>query len=150
MPARRLAGQLRRARCANARIMLQHGQIRNGVRFYSILSGELTIRLVFIRAFTLVPILGLLVSYLVCHMVFQAHSTSRLIGKYLYNASNPNMSGAGHKSYPYTEALRRDDTFHHPLRLRPERIRWCDLPLQGIQLARILSMCPPFGWLRCR
>ena len=92
MPARRLAGQLRRARCANARIILQHGQIRNGIRFYSIPSGELTIRLVFIRAFTLVPILVLLVSYLVCHMVFQAHSTSRLIGKYLY-ASKPNMSG---------------------------------------------------------
>lgn len=74
MPARRLAGQLRRARCANARIILQHGQIRNGIRFYSILSGELTIRLVFIRAFALVPILVLLISYLVCHMAFPSSS----------------------------------------------------------------------------
>lgn len=38
----------------------------NEMRFFGILSGELTIRLVFIRAFTLIPILGLLVSYLVC------------------------------------------------------------------------------------
>ena len=33
----------------------------NEMRFFGILSGELTIRLVFIRAFTLIPILGLLV-----------------------------------------------------------------------------------------
>jgi len=38
----------------------------NQESFYNILSGELIIHLVFIRAFTLVPILILLVSYLVC------------------------------------------------------------------------------------
>lgn len=59
----------------------------NEMRFFGILSGELTIRLVFIRAFTLIPILGLLVSYLVCGAIGFGSGLRHRPGKKLTAAS---------------------------------------------------------------
>lgn len=59
----------------------------NEMRFFGILSGELTIRLLFIRAFTLIPILGLLVSYLVCGAIGFGSGLRHRPGKKLTAAS---------------------------------------------------------------